>query len=315
MAGLRATEKIGLLKVLADTVDEKPVSFCGLTFPNPVGLAAGLDKEANTIDALGTLGFGHVEVGTLTPKPQDGNESPRLFRLPEHKALINRMGFNNPGIDQGLANARSSTSFKGIVGINIGKNKITPNEQANVDYALAFEKAYPWADYITANFSSPNTPGLRELQSKDAAGRLLETLKNLQSKLHQETGRYVPFALKVAPDLDENEIAELSGVFRDGGLDFLIATNTTLARDAVEGHQNAHEAGGLSGAPLTKHSTEVIAQFHAGLGKEIPIIGAGGIFTAEDALAKRRAGASLVQLYTGFVYRGPALIHEIIQAW
>lgn len=315
MAGLRATEKIGLLKTISPKTISKPVSFCGLTFPNPVGLAAGLDKEANTIDALGTLGFGHVEVGTLTPKPQDGNESPRLFRLPEHKALINRMGFNNPGIDQGLANARSSTSFKGIVGINIGKNKVTPNEQANDDYAIAFEKAYPWADYITANFSSPNTPGLRDLQSEDAAGRLLKTLKDLQTKLHQETGRYVPFALKVAPDLDETQISGLSRVFRDGGLDFVIATNTTLARDAVKGNKNAKEAGGLSGAPLTKHSTEVIAQFHTGLGKEVPIIGAGGIFSAEDALAKKQAGASLVQLYTGFVYRGPSLIHEIIRAW
>ena len=315
MAGLRATEKIGLLSTLSSTPEQKPISFCGLTFPNPVGLAAGLDKEANTIDALGTLGFGHVEVGTLTPQAQDGNGSPRLFRLPEHNALINRMGFNNPGIDQGLANARASTSFKGIVGINIGKNKVTPNEQANDDYVIAFEKAYPWADYITANFSSPNTPGLRDLQSEDAAGRLLQTLKDLQSRLHAESGRYVPFALKVAPDLDEPQISGLSKVFRDGGLDFLIATNTTLARDAVKGHKNAGEAGGLSGAPLTKHSTEVIGQFHAGLGKEVPIIGAGGIFSAEDALAKKQAGASLVQLYTGFVYRGPALIHEIIEAW
>lgn len=315
MAGLRTAEKIGLLSSLADTPVSKPVTICGLNFPNPVGLAAGLDKEANTIDALGTLGFGHVEVGTLTPKPQPGNDFPRLFRLPEHKALINRMGFNNPGIEQGVANARSATSFKGIVGINIGKNKVTPNEEANNDYAIAFEKAYPWADYITANFSSPNTPGLRDLQSNEAAGRLLETLKNLQSRLHRETGRYVPFALKVAPDLDAEQIAGLSKVFRDGGLDFLIATNTTIARDAVKGHKNAEEAGGLSGAPLTKHSTEVIGQFHQGLGKEIPIIGAGGIFSARDALAKRQAGASLVQLYTGFVYRGPALIHEIIRAW
>jgi dihydroorotate dehydrogenase len=315
MAGLRATEKLGILKAMTTAPESNPVSFAGLTFPNPVGLAAGLDKEANTIDALGLLGFGHVEVGTLTPKPQDGNEAPRLFRLPQHKALINRMGFNNPGIDQGLANARSANSFNGILGINIGKNKVTPNEQANDDYAIAFEKSYPWADYITANFSSPNTPGLRDLQSEDAACRLLETLKKLQTKLHQETGRYVPFALKVAPDLDEKEIAGLSRVFRDGGLDFIIATNTTLEREAIKGHRNANEAGGLSGAPLTKHSTEVIAQFHAGLGRDVPIIGAGGIFSAEDALAKKAAGASLVQIYTGFVYRGPALVHEIIRAW
>ena len=315
MAGLRATEKLGILKALSETPEQKPVTLAGVTFPNPVGLAAGLDKEANTIDALGTLGFGHVEVGTLTPKPQDGNESPRLFRLPERKALINRMGFNNPGIDQGLANARSRESFKGIVGINIGKNKVTPNEQANDDCAIAFEKAYPWADYITANFSSPNTPGLRDLQSEDAAGRLLDVLKNLQTKLHTETGRYVPFALKVAPDLDDAQINGLANVFKNGGLDILIATNTTIARDAVKGHRNAEETGGLSGAPLTNHSTEVIAKFHATLGDDLPIIGAGGIFSAEDALAKRDAGAKLVQLYTGFVYQGPQLIHDIIRSW
>lgn len=315
MAGLRAAEKFGILKALSETPSQKPVTLAGITFPNPVGLAAGLDKEANTIDALGTLGFGHIEVGTLTPKPQDGNESPRLFRLPKHQALINRMGFNNPGIDQGLANARSRESFKGVVGINIGKNKITPNEQANDDYAIAFEKAYPWADYITANFSSPNTPGLRDLQSEDAAGRLLEVLKNLQTKLHSESGRYVPFALKVAPDLDDAQIEGLAKVFKNGGLDILIATNTTIARDAVKGHRNAEEAGGLSGVPLTNHATEVIRTFHTTLGKNVPIIGAGGIFSAQDALDKRNAGAKLVQLYTGFVYQGPKLIHDITHAW
>ncbi|MEN8693386.1 MAG: quinone-dependent dihydroorotate dehydrogenase [Akkermansiaceae bacterium] len=315
MAGLRATEKLGILRALSKKPEHKPVTLAGVTFPNPVGLAAGLDKEANTIDALGTLGFGHIEVGTLTPKPQHGNESPRLFRLPEHQALINRMGFNNPGIDEGLANARSSESFQGIIGINIGKNKITPNEQANDDYAIAFEKSYPWADYITANFSSPNTPGLRDLQSEDAAGRLLEVLKKLQTKLHTETGRYVPFALKVAPDLDDDQINGLANVFKNGGLDILIATNTTIARETVKDHRNAGEAGGLSGAPLTTHSTEVIAKFHASLGDDLPIIGAGGIFSAEDAQAKRDAGAKLVQLYTGFVYQGPQLIHDIIRAW
>ena len=315
MAGLRMSKNLGILQALTAKPESKPISFAGLTFPNPVGLAAGLDKEANTIDALGLLGFGHIEVGTLTPKPQEGNEAPRLFRLPQYKALINRMGFNNPGINQGLANARSSSSFKGIVGINIGKNKVTPNERANEDYAIAFEKAYPWADYITANFSSPNTPGLRDLQSEEAAGKLLETLKKRQQSLHKKTGRYVPFALKVAPDLDEKQIDGLAKIFRNGGLDFIIATNTTLDRATVENHPNAKEAGGLSGAPLTSHSTEVIARFSAGLGKDVPIIGAGGIFSADDALAKKAAGASLVQIYTGFVYKGPALIHDIIRAW
>lgn len=315
MTGLRVCQKVGLLKALCPKNPQKKVTICGLDFPNPVGLAAGLDKEANTVDALGSLGFGHIEVGTLTPKAQDGNPSPRLFRLPQHKALINRMGFNNPGIDRGLLNVASSKSFQGILGINIGKNKTTPNEQANDDYAIAFEKAYTSADYITANFSSPNTPGLRDLQSEDSAAQLLEVLKKLQEKLHQTSGKYVPFALKVAPDLNEEQVAGLTRVFRDGGLDFLIATNTTLERTAVKGHPHANEAGGLSGAPLTEHSTDIIAQFHAGLGKEIPIIGAGGIFSAEDALAKKTAGASLVQLYTGFIYRGPRLIHEIIHAW
>lgn len=315
MNGLRAAEKSGLLSKLSATLPSKPVTICGIEFPNPVGLAAGLDKEASTIDALGRLGFGHIEVGTLTPKPQDGNPSPRLFRLPEHQALINRMGFNNPGIDKGVSNAKESSSFHGIIGINIGKNKVTPNEEALSDYSIAFEKAYDTADYVTANFSSPNTPGLRELQAAGAAAELLETLKKLQKKLADETGRYVPFALKVAPDLEDEQIAELSQVFRDGGLDFLIATNTTIARDKVKAHRFAEEAGGLSGVPLTQHSTDVIAKFSQGLGKEIPIIGAGGIFSAADALAKKEAGASLVQLYTGFVYRGPALIEEIVKAW
>ena len=315
MAGLRQAEKLGILQALSSPPEFKPVRLAGLTFPNPVGLAAGLDKEANTIDALGRLGFGHIEVGTLTPKAQDGNEPPRLFRLPSHQALINRMGFNNPGIDEGLANARSANSFRGILGINIGKNKTTPNESANDDYAVAFEKAYPWADYITANFSSPNTPGLRDLQSGEAAARLLGTLKRLQEELQKKTGRYVPFALKVAPDLDDRQIASLSQIFRDGGLDFLIATNTTIGRKAVSQHPLAKEAGGLSGAPLTSPSTRIIGEFHQRLGGSVPIVGAGGIFSAEDALTKKAAGARLVQLYTGFVYRGPALIHEIIRAW
>ncbi len=311
MTGLRLMEQTGILSICTTPPKNKPVTLAGITFPNPVGLAAGLDKEANTIDALGRLGFGHVEVGTLTPKPQPGNDSPRLFRLPEHQALINRMGFNNPGIESGIENATSSRSFKGVIGINIGKNKDTPNAQALDDYAVAFEKAYPHADYVTANFSSPNTPGLRDLQSSETAARLLETLKAIQAK-HQ---RYVPIALKVAPDLREDEIAQLSKVFVDGGLDLLIATNTTLSREAVAGHLHAEEAGGLSGSPLTQQATEIISSFHSKMGPTVPIIGAGGIFNAEDALAKREAGASLVQLYTGFIYRGPALVHEIIEAW
>lgn len=315
MSSLRTLERTGLLEKLTTLPKTKPVTCAGMTFPNPVGLAAGLDKEANTVDALGRLGFGHIETGTLTPRPQAGNASPRLFRLPEHQALINRMGFNNPGIEEGIENLLKARSFNGVRGINIGKNKVTPNAEALDDYLHAFEAAYPHADYITANFSSPNTPGLRDLQSRDSAAALLEALKKAQERLTSQCGRHVPFALKVAPDLDEPQIQELSQVFLDGGLDFLIATNTTIDRSSVSGHRLAREAGGLSGLPVRDRSTEVIAAFHSFLGKDVPIIGAGGIFSAQDALAKRDAGASLVQLYTGFIYRGPALIREICQAW
>ena len=315
LAALRTLEKTKLLSLFAGKAEEKPVTIAGLTFPNPVGLAAGLDKEANTLDALGRLGFGHVEVGTLTPKAQPGNEQPRLFRLKEHHAIINRMGFNNPGIEEGIENVLRSKTYQGITGINIGKNKVTPNENANSDYLIAFEKAYPHADYITANFSSPNTPGLRDLQSADAAGNLLDALKNKQAELAEKHGKYVPLALKVAPDLDETEIKSLSKVFLDGGLDLLIATNTTISREAVQGHPNAGEAGGLSGAPVTGPSTEVISSFYSHLGEKLPIIGVGGIMSADDALAKKEAGAKLVQLYTGFIYRGPKLIKEILNKW
>ena len=315
MAGLRTAEKTGLLKLMGAPAIEKPVTFAGLTFPNAVGLAAGLDKEANTIDALGCLGFGHLEVGTLTPRPQPGNAQPRLFRLPEHQALINRMGFNNPGIEEGVENIRRSTRFSGILGVNIGKNKVTPNEDALSDYRAAFRIAAPVADYITANFSSPNTPGLRDLQSKESAAGLLGALKEEQADYQKKSGRYLPFALKVAPDLDDSQITDLADVFRDGGLDFLVATNTTIERSKIRGHRHAKEAGGLSGKPVANSSTEVIKKFHQQLGEDVPIIGAGGIFSAEDALEKKKAGAKLVQLYTGFIYRGPALIREINEAW
>ena len=314
LAGLRFTERCGILQGLAGGTPAAPVECMGLTFPNPVGLAAGLDKEGNAIDAFGRLGFGFIEIGTITPQPQSGNPKPRLFRLLDHEAIINRMGFNNPGIRDGVENVSTSKTFQGVIGFNIGKNKDTPNESAIEDYLACLRGAWPVADYIAVNLSSPNTPGLRDLQSADAAARLLARLQQERETLTAETGRNVPLALKVAPDLEQGEIVALSRVFLDQGLDALIATNTTIAREAVADHPLHEEAGGLSGAPLTAPSTEVIAAFHAELGDKIPIIGVGGIMCADDARAELRAGATLVQLYTGFIYRGPALIHDIVNS-
>jgi dihydroorotate dehydrogenase len=313
LSSLRAAEKAHLLASFAPKLPpSQPVKCLGLDFAHPVGLAAGLDKSGNTIDAFGRLGFSFIEIGTITPRPQDGNPQPRLFRLPEHHALINRMGFNNPGIEVGVANVRARKSFQGPVGFNIGKNKDTPNEQASEDYLRAFRAAYPVADYVAVNLSSPNTPGLRDLQAAEPTARLLGSLQIERDILASETGRHVPIVFKVAPDLAPDHIKELAGVFRKGGLDGLIATNTTISREAITGHPHAEEAGGLSGAPETDLSTEVIAAFHSELGPAVPIIGVGGIMNAEDALAKLAAGATLLQIYTGFIYRGPALIREIL---
>lgn len=312
MAALRLAEKTGLLGLLAPADEfSAPVEVMGLKFPNRVGLAAGLDKEGNTIDALGRLGFGCIEIGTITPRPQAGNPKPRLFRLIDHEAIINRMGFNNPGIDAGVENVRSARSFHGIVGFNIGKNKDTPNENAADDYLICLRKAYPVADYVAVNLSSPNTPGLRDLQGAEASARLLETLKREQQKLAAEHGKYVPLLFKVAPDLDEPQIRDLSQVFIDGGLDGLIATNTTLDRHQVAGHPRAAEAGGLSGRPVFQKSTATLRHFASNLGPQIPIIGVGGISSLEDAREKINAGAALVQIYTSFIYHGPKLVHEL----
>lgn len=313
LVGLRIAEKLGILATLAGEFPEDPVEILGLKFPNRVGLAAGMDKEADTIDAFGRLGFGFVEVGTLTPRPQPGNDKPRLFRLIPNRAIINRMGFNNSGIDSGVEHVKKA-EYKGVIGINIGKNKITPNEDAAMDYLACLSAAWPVADYIAVNFSSPNTPGLRDLQQADSATSLLASLKAEASNLCQETGRNVPLFMKVAPDLTDSQITELSHVFLDEGLDGLIATNTTLARTGVEEHRWSNQAGGLSGAPLTRRSTEVIQAFAAELGGKIPIIGVGGIMCAQDAVDKIKAGASLVQLYTGFVYNGPPLIVDCVRA-
>ncbi len=314
LAGLRTAERLHLLKLFTEKPEEDPIELWGLKFPNRVGLAAGMDKEGDTVDALGRMGFGFIEAGTLTPRPQPGNAKPRLFRLIPHNALINRMGFNNEGIAEGVANIRKSSSYRGIIGINIGKNKITPNEEAAADYLACMRAAWNEADYIAVNFSSPNTPGLRDLQQADVAARLLAGLKAEQSNLASETGRNVPLLMKVAPDMELDQIRDLSRVFLDGGLDGLIATNTTLSRAGVEAHPRSGETGGLSGAPLTQHSTEVLQAFAAELGGQIPIIGVGGIMTPEDAVAKIKAGASLVQIYTGFIYKGPKLISDCVKA-
>lgn len=312
--GLRMAEKMRILPLLMGEVPSDPVEILGMKFPNRVGLAAGMDKEANTVSAFGQAGFGFVEVGTLTPRPQPGNDKPRLFRLIPQRAIINRMGFNNHGIAAGVENIREAVRFSGVLGVNIGKNKVTPNEDAAQDYLACLRAAWPVADYIAINFSSPNTPGLRDLQAAEPAARLLASLKSEQANLAAETGRRVPIFMKVAPDVTDEQITELCRVFLDEGLDGLIATNTTLSRARAEGHPRGGEAGGLSGAPLTERSTEVIGAFASGLNGRIPIIGVGGIMSGADAVAKIKAGASLVQLYTGFIYKGPNLIRECVEA-
>jgi dihydroorotate dehydrogenase len=312
MKALRLSEKLGVLRLLF-AADEclHPVELMGLRFPNRVGLAAGLDKEGNTIDALGRLGFGSIEIGTITPRPQPGNPRPRLFRLIPHEAVINRMGFNNPGIHEGVENVKKTRAYDGIIGFNIGKNKDTPNENAVDDYLTCLREAYEVADYIAVNLSSPNTPGLRDLQGAEASARLLEALKSEQQKLTAESGKHTPILFKVAPDLDDDHIRALSQVFLDGGLDGLIATNTTLDRDGVAGHRYAAEAGGLSGRPVLLKSNHVLAAFAAELSGRIPIIGVGGVSSVDDAMEKLRLGASIVQIYTSFIYQGPPLVQRL----
>ena len=309
---LGVAERSGVLRHVCPALDVcSPVEVMGLSFPNRVGLAAGMDKEGDCIDALGRLGFGSIEIGTITPRPQSGNPKPRLFRLIDHEAIINRMGFNNSGIEAGVANVRRVKTYAGIIGFNIGKNKDTPNEDAAADYLACLRQAYPVADYIAVNLSSPNTPGLRDLQGPEACARLLGVLKNEQERLAAEHGKRVPLLFKVAPDLDASHIRELAAVFLAGGLDGLIATNTTLDRDAVAAHPRAGEAGGLSGRPQFKKSTAVLQAFASHLGGRVPIIGVGGISSLEDAREKLRAGASLVQVYTAFIYQGPGLIRKL----
>ena len=315
LSALRLTENCGLLKGLSGDMPHcKPIECMGLKFPNPVGLAAGLDKEGNTIDAFGRLGFGFIEIGTITPRPQPGNPEPRLFRLPEHGAIINRMGFNNPGIEEAVSNIRGTRAYKGIVGFNIGKNKETPNERAIDDYLACLRGAWPVADYIVVNLSSPNTPGLRDLQAAEAASRLLARLQQERDVLSRTSGRMVPLAIKVAPDLALSDIKALSRVFLDHGVDGLVATNTTVQRSGLEKNPVHAEPGGLSGSPLGETSTRVISAFHNELADKIPIIGVGGIMSAADAEDKLAAGARILQIYTGFIYHGPKLIREILNS-
>ena len=292
---------------------QDPVQVAGLTFPNRIGMAAGLDKNGRVIDGLGAMGFGFVEVGTVTPKAQPGNPKPRMFRLPEVHGIINRMGFNNHGIDALVANVQAA-KYRGILGINIGKNADTPIERAADDYLACLDKAYPLASYVTVNISSPNTKNLRQLQGESELDALLGQLKARQTALADRHGRYVPIALKIAPDLDDAQIVNIADALRRHRIDGVIATNTTLARDKVQGVPYGDQQGGLSGAPLFEASTAVVAALARALQDELPIIAAGGIFDGSQALAKLQAGARLVQVYSGLIYRGPALVRDCVAA-
>ncbi|HVB47693.1 MAG TPA: quinone-dependent dihydroorotate dehydrogenase [Burkholderiales bacterium] len=297
----------------ARAVPAQPVRAMGLEFPNPVGLAAGLDKDAAHIDALAALGFGFLEVGTVTPRPQPGNARPRLFRLPQARALVNRFGFNNVGVEAFVANL-SRARYRGILGVNIGKNFDTPLERADDDYALCLERVYAVASYVTVNVSSPNTQGLRALQERDALERLLARLARQREQLAARHGRRVPLVLKIAPDLTDSQIRDVAEAVRRNAFDGVIATNTSLSREGVEGLPHAAQAGGLSGAPIRARATAVLAALAAELKAEVALIGAGGILSGLDAAQKRAAGATLVQLYTGLIYRGPELIAECAAA-
>ncbi len=290
----------------------RPVECMGLMFKNPVGLAAGLDKNGECIDAFGAMGFGFVEVGTVTPKPQPGNDKPRLFRLVEAEGIINRMGFNNQGVDQLLENVKKS-NYDGVLGINIGKNKDTPIEKGADDYLICMEKVYPYAGYIAVNISSPNTPGLRSLQYGEALDELLTLLKAKQAELEKLHDKYVPLALKIAPDLSDDELEQICQSLLRNNIDGVIATNTTLDRSIVAGMKHANEAGGLSGRPVQLRSTEVIRKLYQELGEQIPIIGVGGIDSYVAAKEKLLAGAKLVQVYSGFIYHGPGLVRDIVK--
>ncbi|MEI2454687.1 quinone-dependent dihydroorotate dehydrogenase [Lysobacter firmicutimachus] len=314
LTALETAYRTGLNPLVAKVPKPLPTKVFGLTFPNPVGLAAGLDKNGAHIDALLALGFGFVEIGTVTPKPQEGNPRPRMFRLAEQQAVINRLGFNNEGVETLVRNVSKARRKRGLLGINIGKNKDTPNERAENDYLYCLERVYPLADYITVNISSPNTAGLRELQEEQSLRRLIGTLREAQEKFGAREGRRVPMLVKIAPDLSDDDIEAASRVLSELQVDGVIATNTTIAREGVEGSPYANEAGGLSGRPLMAPSTAVLRKMRTRLPESIPMVGVGGILSGADAVTKMAAGASLVQCYSGLVYRGPALVHDCVEA-
>lgn len=313
LKGLRALHKLKLAKRVFGRQPMSPVNVMGIDFPNPVGLAAGLDKDGDYFEALADCGFGFVEIGTVTPRPQPGNPQPRLFRLPVAEAIINRMGFNNNGVDYLLENVKKA-DFNGVLGINIGKNFDTPVERAVDDYLICLQKVYAYADYITVNISSPNTPGLRNLQFGDALDELLSALKTEQARLAEQHDRYVPIAVKIAPDMDDDSIHKLAETFIQHNIDGVIATNTTMSREGVESLLHGDEQGGLSGKPVRDKADHVLQVLAAHLQGRLPIIAVGGISCGEDALNKIRLGASLVQIYTGFIFQGPRLVHECVQS-
>jgi dihydroorotate dehydrogenase len=312
LLALRNLARLGPLNPLRQALPGSPRTVMGLEFSNPVGLAAGLDKNGDCIAGMAALGFGFIEIGTVTPRPQPGNPKPRLFRLPEQQALINRMGFNNKGVDHLIAQVQEAR-FGGVLGINIGKNLATPVAGALDDYRIGLRKVYLHADYVAINISSPNTPGLRNLQLGENLDHLLEGLNAERDRLAHEHGKRVPLAVKIAPDLESPQLGALTEMLVKHHVDAIIATNTTLSRMGVEGSPHGAEAGGLSGRPLFERSTAIVTELAGILRGAIPIIACGGIFSAADALAKFEAGASLVQVYTGFIYRGPALLREIAE--
>jgi len=303
----------GISRFLFGTPPSVPRTVMGLHFPNPIGLAAGFDKNAQCINGLGSLGFGFLEVGTVTPRPQSGNPQPRLFRLPESQAVINRMGFNNLGVDHLLKNVQQRR-YLGILGINLGKNATTPLENAVDDYLYGLQRVYPHADYITINISSPNTKNLRQLQQANELQQMLQVLKNAQTTLAETHQKYVPLVLKIAPDLSSEEIVEIAKICLENQMDGIIATNTTLSRMGVESLQHGQETGGLSGAPLTSRATEVVRLLTQTLQHKIPVIASGGVMTVADVQEKFAAGASLVQIYTGLIYQGTGFVRQAIEA-
>jgi dihydroorotate dehydrogenase len=312
-AALDLAARVGVAQALAPRLPADPVTVMGLAFPNRVGLAAGLDKNAAHLPGLAALGFGFLEAGTVTPRPQPGNPRPRMFRLPQSEALINRLGFNNEGVARFVENVARS-GYRGVLGINLGRNYDTPNERAADDYVTGLRAVYPYASYVTINVSSPNTKGLRDLQSEDALRALLATLQRERTILADSHGRAVPLTVKIAPDLSDDALRAIARQLVDSKVDGVIATNTTLSRDAVQGQVHADEAGGLSGRPLRERADAVIRVLAAALDGALPIIGVGGISSGEDACAKLDAGATLVQLYTGLIYRGPALVAECVRS-